>query len=383
MKETPFVYGSTVSNRSFTDRDADVAKLQSNLLNGINTTIISPRRWGKSSLVEKVTNSITKNEKNTICVIIDLFSVSSEEEFLETFAREVIKASSNKWQVWMSSGKDFFSKLIPKLSIGIDPKTDFSLSFDWIELKKNSDEVLNLPESIAEKKGLKFIICLDEFQNMASFKDFLSFEKKLRAFWQRHKSVTYCLYGSKRHMMTDIFNNPAKPFYRFGDIMLLQKIETEKWVQYIRKGFEDTGKYIKEETARIIPILMKNHSWYVQQLAHYTWNVTQNTANEAEIETALKELINANTPLYQNETESISYTQLNLLKAVAKGETQFTSTAVMQKHLLGTPRNVSKNKTLLINNDIIHEVNNIFEFVDPAFELWFKKQFFNQFILIS
>lgn len=383
MKKSPFIYGSTVSNRSFTDRDADVAKLQSNLLNGINTTIISPRRWGKSSLVEKVTSIITRNEKNIRCVIIDLFSVSSEEEFLETFAREVIKASSNKWQEWMSSGKDFFSKLIPKLSIGIDPNTDFSLSFDWTELKKNSDEVLNLPESIAEKKGLKFIICLDEFQNLASFKDFLSFEKKLRAFWQRHKSVTYCLYGSKRHMMTDIFNNPAKPFYRFGDIMLLQKIETEKWVQYICKGFEDTGKYITEETARIIPILMKNHSWYVQQLAHYTWNVTQNTANEAEIETALIELINANTPLYQNETERISYTQLNLLKAVSKGETQFTSTAVMQKHLLGTPRNVSKNKTLLINNDIIHEVNNIFEFVDPAFELWFKRQFFNQLILTS
>ncbi|MDP2337699.1 MAG: ATP-binding protein [Bacteroidota bacterium] len=378
MKDTPFIYGSTVSNRSFTNREADIAKLQSNLLSGINTTIISPRRWGKSSLVEKVINNIANNEKNIRCVIIDLFSVSNEEEFLEIFAREVIKASSTKWQEWMNSGKDFFHKLIPKLSIGIDPATDFSLSFDWVELKKNSDEVLNLPETIAQKKGVKFIICLDEFQNLAPFRDFLSFEKKLRASWQRHKLVTYCLFGSKRHMMADIFNNPAKPFYRFGDIMILQKIETEKWIRYICKGFEDTGKQIDEETAGIIPRLMKNHSWYIQQLAHYTWNVTQNTATTTEIKAALKELLNANIPLYQNETEGISYTQLNLLKAVAKGETQFTSAAVMQKYLLGTPRNVSKNKSLLINNDIIHEVNNRFEFVDPAFELWFKKQFFNQ-----
>jgi uncharacterized protein len=378
MKETPFIYGTTVSNHSFTDRETDIVKLQSNLQNGINTTIISPRRWGKSSLVEKVTNNIINTESNIKCVIIDLFSVSSQEEFLETFAREVIKSSSTKWQEWMNSGKDFFHKLIPKLSIGIDPNTDFSLSFDWIELKKNYDEVLNLPETIAKKNGIKFIICLDEFQNLASFRDFLPFEKKLRAFWQRHKSVTYCLYGSKRHMMTDIFNNPTKPFYRFGDIMILQKIETDKWIPYICKGFEDTGKQINKETAGIIPRVMKNHSWYVQQLAHYTWNVTQLTATPAEIEIALKELINANTPLYQNEIETISYTQLNLLKAVAKGETQFTSAAVMQRHLLGTPRNVSKNKTLLINNDIIHEVNNLYEFVDPAFELWFKKQFFNQ-----
>lgn len=378
MKDSPFIYGTIVSIQSFTNREAESAKLQSNLLNGINTTIISPRRWGKSSLVEKVITDINKKDKKTKTVIIDLFSVSSEEDFLEQFAREVIKASSSKWQEWMSSGKEFFKKLIPKLSIGIDPSTDFSLSFDWHELEKNSDEVLNLPETIAKKRGIKFIICLDEFQNLSSFNDYLFFEKKLRACWQRHKSVTYCLYGSKRHMMTDIFNNPSKPFYRFGDIMLLQKIETKKWVSFICKSFAATDKQIDENTAGIIPLVMKNHSWYVQQLAHYAWNVTHKRATTTEINTALKELINANTPLYQKETESISHTQLNLLKAVAKNETQFTSTAVMINYQLGTPRNVSKNKTLLINNDIIHEINNKFEFVDPAFELWFKKQFFNQ-----
>ena len=383
MKDSPFIYGTTVSIHSFTNRENESAKLQSNLLNGINTTIISPRRWGKSSLVEKVIFDINKKEKKEKTVIIDLFSVSNEEEFLEIFAREVIKASSSKWQEWMSSGKDFFKNITPKLSLGIDPNTDFNLSFDWKELKKNTDEVLNLPETIAKKKGVKFIICLDEFQNLSSFYEYQNFEKKLRASWQRQKFVTYCLYGSKRHMMTDIFNNPSKPFYRFGDIMLLQKIETKKWISFICKGFENTGKYIDEKTAEMIPLAMKNHSWYVQQLAHYAWNITNKKVTITEINIALSELINANSPLYQKETESISHTQLNLLKAVAKGETQFTSAAVMQKHLLGTPRNVSKNKTLLINNDIIHEINSVFEFVDPAFELWFKKQFFNQSYLLA
>jgi AAA+ ATPase superfamily predicted ATPase len=378
MKDSPFIYGITVSEHSFTNRELECAKLQSNLLNGINTTIISPRRWGKSSLVEKVISEISKTDKNTKTVIIDLFSVGSEEEFLESFAREIIKASSSKWEDWMSSGRDLFKKLIPKFSIGIDPNTDFSLSFDWEELKRNSDEVLNLPEMIAQSKGIKFIICLDEFQNLSSFNEFLKFEKKLRAYWQRHKLVTYCLYGSKRHMMTDIFNNPAKPFYRFGDIMLLQKIETKKWIAFICNGFANTGKQIDKNIAVTIPSLMKNHSWYVQQLAHYTWNLTESKATINEVNTALKELINANSPLYQKEVESISHTQLNLLKAVTKGEIQFTSAAVMQKHALGTPRNVSKNKTILINSDMIHEVNGVYEFVDPAFELWFKKQYFNQ-----
>ncbi|MCW3070197.1 MAG: ATPase [Bacteroidetes bacterium] len=377
MKDSPFIYGTTVSTHSFTNREKETEKLKSNLLNGINTMIISPRRWGKSSLVEKVIREIGKKEKKTKTVIIDLFSVSSEEEFLELFAREVLKASSTRWQEWINTGKEFFKKLVPKFSMGFE-ETDFSLSFDWKELKKHSQEVLDLPESIAKKKGIRFIICLDEFQNISNFSSYTDFEKKMRACWQRHHSVTYCLYGSKRHMMTDIFNNVSKPFYRFGDILLLQKIDTAKWISFICKSFGSSGKQIPEEVAARIPQLMKNHSWYVQQLAHYTWNLTQRKAGNAEIEAALKELIQANTPLYQNEVENLSNTQINLLKAVAKEETKFTSTAVMQDYQLGTPRNVSKNKQILINSDLIHEMNGEYEFLDPAFELWFKKQFFNR-----
>src|SRR5690606_6140286 len=130
------------------------------------------------------------------------------------------------------------------------------------------------PEIIGKKKKIKFIICLDEFQNLSYLNDSLNFEKKLRANWQRHKSVTYCLYGSKRHMMTEIFNSSSKPFYRFGDIIMLQKIEAAKWKKFIKEGFEKTGKKIEESLCGIIPQVMKNHPWYVQQLAHYTWNLT-------------------------------------------------------------------------------------------------------------
>lgn len=376
MKDSPFIYGTTVSRNFFTNREKESEKLRNNLLNGINTMIISPRRWGKSSLVEKVISDINRKEKKIKTVVIDLFSVSTEEEFLELFAREVLKASSTKWQDWIKTGKEFFKQLIPKFSMSFE-QTDFNLSFDWKELKKHSQEVLDLPESIAKKKGLRFIICLDEFQNLSYFENYTELEKKMRACWQRHHSVTYCLYGSKRHMMADIFNNAGKPFYRFGDILLLQKIETEKWIKFICKSFESTGKQIPEELAGKIPALMKNHSWYVQQLAHYTWNLTRKKTGEKELEAALKELIQANTPLYQKEVEELATTQINLLKAIAKGESKFTSTAVMQNYQLGTPNNVSKNKLALVNNDLIHEINGEFEFLDPAFELWFKKQFFN------
>jgi len=179
-------------------------------------------------------------------------------------------------------------------------------------------------------------------------------------------------------MMTEIFNNPSKPFYRFGEIILLQKIERSNWISFICESFSGTGKVITMEEAGMIADIMKCHPWYVQQLSHYTWNLTRKSATKTDILTALGELLNANLPLYQKETEIMSSTQLNLLKAVAGGEKQLTSTKVMNNYRLGTPRNVSKNKALLINNDIIEESESGYYFVDPAFELWFRKSFLDE-----
>jgi hypothetical protein len=78
--------------------------------------------------------------------------------------------------------------------------------------------------------------------------------------------------------MTEIFNSPSKPFYRFGDIILLPKIETESWITFICKSFRETGKIITEEESEMIADLMQCHPWYVQQLSHYTWNLTRKSA---------------------------------------------------------------------------------------------------------
>lgn len=375
MRNSPFIYGTTVSDAAFINRKDEINRLSANIRNGINTTIISPRRWGKSSLVEKTITSIAKSDRVIRIAMIDLFTTSSSEQFLEKFAREIIKASSKKWQEWVKSAGSFFKMIIPRIHVGADPQQDFSLSFDWTELKKHEDEIINLAETVAVKKNIKMLVCLDEFQNIANFKDFESLEKKLRAIWQKQKRTTYCLYGSKRHMMSDIFNNPSKPFYRFGDIMFLDKIAEEQWIEYITNRFRDTGKTISDEKASSIAKLMQNHPWYVQQLSQYTWRRTSDIADSETVRAALTELINTNTPFYQSQAESLSATQLNLLKAIANSEEKLTSTKVMSRYKLGTPRNVSKNRDILINNDIVQRKGSGFEFIDPAFELWFRQYF--------
>jgi hypothetical protein len=372
---SPFIFGKTVSKRAFTNRKAEIERLYGNLTQGINTIIISPRRWGKSSLVEKVMQQVRRKNQKIRPVIIDLFSVNGEKEFYEVLAREIIKASSTKWQDWLNAGKEFFKQLVPRLSVGVDPNSDFSLSFEWKQIEEHKDEILNLAETIAIKKNIEFIICLDEFQQLSTFKEYESLEKKMRAIWQRQKKVTYCLYGSKQHMMGELFNHSSKPFYRFGDILHLSKIEEKEWVSFIRKGFRETGKVISAEQASFIVQVMSAHSWYVQQLAHYVWLKSEKEVEDHTLNEALEELINTNSPLYQNTVEQLSRTQLNLLVAIAHGERKLTSKKVMDTYKLGTPRNVSKNRDVLIRSDIIYTEADAFLFLDPAFTHWFNKQF--------
>jgi len=371
---SPFTYGGTVSKRSFTNRKVEIERLYGNLTGGINTCIISPRRWGKSSLVERVVAKIQRNNKQHRVVMIDLFSVNSEGQFLELFAREVIKASSTKLDDWTKTTQRVFKKLIPRISFSSAPGMEFGLEFDWDEAKKYRDEILNLPDVIGKRKKLKFVICIDEFQNIMNYQTGEDLEKAMRAYWQRHKQTTYCLYGSKRHMMSDIFNDPSRPFYRFGDIIFLQKIELKEWIRFITLRFKQTGKSITKELAAKIATDMANHSWYVQQFAHFVWLRTKTEVTPDIVKRARREIMMTHQPFFMQTIDICSRTQLNLLRAVVAGETRMTSTAAMRKHKLGTPNNVSKNLQTLKERDIIDEYDDTYIFLDPVFELWFKKR---------
>lgn len=206
MNASPFLYGKIVSERTFVHRSKEKDLISHHFRSGVNTILISPRRWGKTSLV-KESIRLTQ-EKSIKFVFINLFSIRDEQEFLTTFAREVIKATMNKQEELIKDARSWFKQLLPVMSFGIDPSSEISIKFNWEEAQKQRDEIINLPEIIAKKKKFRIVVCLDEFQNIARFQENLSIEKELRSCWQHHENVTYCLFGSKRHMMMELFNQP-------------------------------------------------------------------------------------------------------------------------------------------------------------------------------
>lgn len=373
--DLPFEFGELVHETHFVNRKNDLKRLKTNLVGGLNTMLISPRRWGKSSLVKQL--SLDVNEKNVRFCFIDLFQTKDETEFYQILAREVIKNTASKWEEWIQNSKAFFQLIRPKISMGIDPMNDFEISFDTSEVEKNYTELLDLAENIAKEKKLRLIICVDEFQNLARFKDPLLFQQRLRASWQQHKHVSYCLYGSKKHMMIDIFQNKDMPFYKFGDIIFLEKIKTDHWISFIQQQFEKTKKEISEDIAKDIVKAVRNHSYYVQQLSLLVWNRTANKAGKKEFDKGLDDLMNQNSILFNREIEHLSNSQINFLEALCMGVENFHSGKQIAKYKLGSSSNVSRIKEALEKKGIIDTYSKKIEFLDPVFELWFRLRYMN------
>ncbi|MDR0566723.1 MAG: ATP-binding protein [Prevotellaceae bacterium] len=362
---------------TFINRKDDIEHLWLNMQSGINTILISPRGWGKSSLVTQ-TAFVKRRNKQVKWCFFDMFAARSEADFYAQFSRVLLKSISPKWEDWVADAKTFFKRIAPKITVGVDPAQEFSLSFDLKEVEAHKDEILDLPEKIAQKQQIRLIICIDEFQNIHNFPEAESFEESLRSCWQQHQNVSYCLYGSKRTLMAEIFNKQNRAFYRFGDVMMLDKIATEHWIPFIVGKFEQTGKSITPALAEKMALLMKNHPYYIQQLAHYVWGNTQKTATLAILKKTIVRLLEINYAMYQREVEGLSNTQINLLKAIADGVTRLTALKTLQEYQIGTPRNVSKNMKILERDDFIEKANKKVTFIDPAFELWFCKYYMHK-----
>jgi hypothetical protein len=166
------------------------------------------------------------------------------------------------------------------------------------------------------------------------------------------------------------------PFYKFGDLIFLEKIATKSWVEFIRKRFSETGKEIQEEEAILITELAENHSYYVQQLAQQSWLRTDTICSAPIVNAAFLGLINQLSLLFTNITESLSTTQLNFLKAIMSGEKQLSSKDTLQKYNLGTSGNINRLRQSLLAREIIDISAEQIDLQDPIYKYWLKKEYF-------
>ena len=376
VMEKSFVYGVAVTDYNFTGRKEESRRLKQNFENGINSILISPRRWGKTSLVDHVCRQLEGSDIMT--VRLDIFGCKSEYDFYNVLAAAVLKQTATKVQLWMDEAKEFLARLTPQIHIPVDPTSDISVSLGITPETHSPEEILNMVEVIAKRKDRHVVVCIDEFQQVGEFENTKSVQATLRSVWQHHHYTSYCLFGSKRHMMSKMFLNRSMPFYQFGDLMWLQKIPTVDWTGYIISHFESAGRHISEQMAQKICELVDLYPSYVQHLASIVLNHTpqEETATEELLPSSIKELISTNEALYMQQIEPLSGYQMNLLRAIVSGiHSGFNEKKVRSQFDLGSPSNMTRLRDALIERDLIYsEMRQLF-ITDPVFSLWFKQRF--------
>ena len=372
MKPIPFKFGEIVTGQHFTNREDEIDKLRSNFISLQNTIMISPRRYGKSSLVKEAAERFIKKEKGYFFCFFDLMYLYSEEEFYSQFATRILKATSNKVEEFLQLARNVIKGARVTINTGTgEPSVELGLNY----IKDNVDSILNLPQTIARRKNKKVIICIDEFQNISRFDQHEKLQGRLRSAWQHHQNVGYLLYGSKNTMMMEIFNKTNSPFYRFGEIIYLNRIKSERLSEYVQQAFRSTGKEISEEICNRIIETVENHPYYLQQFARNIWLISGKKVTDANYYGAIQALKSENLNLYNELLDDLTNYQAGFLKALLNKEKQLYSSEVIYSYKLGSSANVRRMYNSFVNKGIIVKEGGKIIFADPIFKLLAEERF--------
>lgn len=374
----PFVYGRVAEAEEFTGREKDILRLRNNLTNLVNTIIISPRRWGKSSLVHQTLREIKECEPKILTCHVDIFNCRDEESFYKTYVNAILAASVTRIDEFLAIAKKYIGSFGPKISLGdVASTSEFTLGIDFKDKEYSIDEILDLPEKIARERGTRIIVCIDEFQNIENFDDPVGFQARLRSHWQLHQHACYCLYGSKRHMLMNIFASYEMPFYKFGDIMVLEKIDREEWASFITRRFADTGKHITREQAHQIAEKVECHSYYVQQYSQFVWLLTHSIVTDETLELAFQQMIDRSALLFDNLLDNLKTKQINFLLAIAQGVENFSASATLGRYNLGTSANIKNLRKAVVEKDLVLSEPGSSKLIiqDPILKTWILRKY--------
>lgn len=367
MERKSFVYGVPVSGYNFTGREEETRRLLADFQGGINVILMSPRRLGKTSLVKHTLQQVDR--EHVMVVYVDIFGCKSEYEIYNKLASAILQQTASQRQLWLEEAKDFISP---------DPYSEYSVSLGITPKTHTPEEILSLPEKIAEKKGKRLLVCIDEFQQVGELPDSAQIQAKMRGVWQHQQRVSYCLFGSKHHLMGSIFLNKSMPFYQFGDLIALKKINVDDWADYICQHFVDGHRTINKEQAARIATLVDCYSAYVQQLAWIIFSQTKEgcVITDEQVDSGFNDLLAINDVLFIQAVEPLTEYQMNFLRAIASGVNKdFTLEDTRRQYHLGSYSNIPRLKMALINADLIDSSpQSGITITDPVFEQWIRRK---------
>lgn len=370
----PFIYGQIVQGDYFADRKTELKGLVTDLAQNSRIFLISPRRYGKTSLVLSALSEL-KNQ-GFFTAQLDMYKTTSLEQFLAFYSKALAKASETKLESIVQSIREALASLRPKIQI--DSQGDVSVSVERASSKKDAflllEQVLNSPEEIARKKGRGFVVFFDEFQEIQTLGG-ENLEKFVRATIQHHHNVSYIFAGSKQHTMVDMVNKRTRAFYKMGKVQFLGRIPRQEFIDFISSRFSQTGFTLEKGVPELVLDLTNEIPHYVQHLCHELWNEYRDAKKitPGSIPETIQKIVLSQSPVHLSTWDGLSLHQRRLLQALSRGiGRNLFSQEFIRLQELGSPSSVQTSLRRLAKKDIIQKENGEYSFSDVWLKEWVK-----------
>ncbi|MDR1680372.1 MAG: hypothetical protein LBS12_01110 [Prevotellaceae bacterium] len=373
--DSPFIFSREVVNDAFAGRREELSWLTSNLSNRENTVLIAPAGYGKKSLVRNAFIQAKKQTEFKLCTC-HLFNVRDEYAFYTSLTHELLSAACATADEWTAVADQLLPLSQPQVTVNERKSNTIQILFDRQRLLQHANETLLLPERLAERQNTPFIVWINDFQQIADFDNAADFQKRLLAQWKHHHRAGYVLCGDKVNAMNRLFAE-GRPFYNFAEQIPLEPVEEKPFVEYIIRSFSKSGRVIAREFAETIWRTTRGYPFYTQQFAHLCWVNTQGFVNDSMMDGATTDLINHNDRFFRSLVDTLTTPQINYLRAIIDGIDRFSAAEVILRYGLNSSANITRVRGALENKEVIHCVRNKPRFIDPVFELWMKKRYFD------
>ncbi len=382
--DNPFVYGEIVTAAAFADREEERARLGRDLAAGQKVFLISPRRYGKSSLVRDVMRGLAK--QNILTVEVTVASSSSYIGFLESYAQALVAADTPASRLRRWAG-DLLGAIRPELRFNADAhpdaggRTKFRLAFPAARTARDAArvaaEVFALPARIAAARRQRMAIALDEFQAITSF-DGGTVEHALRAAVQDQRQVGYVFSGSEPSLMERMLG-PRRPFYKAGPTLRLEKIDAQEFAAFIEARFTGSGIRPEAGLGEAIVDLAANVPYGVQRLAHETWDDVKAAGRKAagmdDLHATLTRLLGEQHTVFEESWQRLTLPQRAVLRALVIEEgRELMSADVRARHRLPGTSTVQAALAALLRQDIITKDDGRYIAVDSLYREWVARQ---------
>ena len=333
MLRNPFVLNGYIGKDYFCDREHEVQKLLEHISNGVNVTLVSPRRVGKTGLIEHLFHQ-KEVEENYYTFLIDIYATKTIEEMVAQMAKSILSTLKS-------------------------PQNSLDEIFRYIE---NADKPC--------------IVAIDEFQTISEYPD-VKAEALLRTYVQHCHNAQFIFAGSKRTMIVEMFSKHSRPFYQSTTIMSVPKLDIEKYRAFAVSHFEKGGKGLSPDVVDEVYDMFEGVTWYLQRVMNklYMLTPTSETCDNHYIPNAIEDILDENQMAYEALLYQIPSRQKALLMAIcAEGKaSSITSTAFVRKHSLSSSSSVQSAIRGLLDKELVTSENGAYEVYDKFLAIWLNR----------